>query len=254
MFQGHQDDEPEVVVASLEELLDVITARLSDSREMAAAHAYVARLIAERDQDAAHGEHLAQTKASNDAYGAAAAAAEVEKAVAAGIAPPTAAALLAARTDMLTELATDLANVAEAGDDADTAEIVMSASNVENVADLLLASAVAVTRLATPAEVLINCHGGMVQDVIVSEGSNPVTVYVEDNDDGEEPGADEDEDMAHLMDEDGTGPDPDFSAALYRTDGTPFARDGRRWTSLRAEADRLEAREAAAQAAFRSSI
>lgn len=252
MFHGHQDDEPEVVVASLEELLDVIVARLADSPEMTAAHAYVTRLIAERDQDAAFDAHLAETKASIDADEVAAAEAEVAKAVAAGVAPPTAVALIAARDEMLTELATDLANVAEAGDDAETAEIVMSASNVENVADLLLASAVAVTRLATPAEILINCHGGMVQDVIVSEGSNPVMVYVEDNDDGEEPGADEDVDMAHLMDEEGKDPDYDFSAALYRTDGTPFARDGRRWTSLRAEADRLEAREAAAQAAFRS--
>lgn len=254
MLQGHQDDEPELVVSSLEELLDVIAARLADSPEMTAAHAYVTRLVAERDHDAAHGEHLAETKASIDADEAVAAEAEVEKAIADGIAPPTAAALLAARTDMLTELAADLANVAEAGDDAETAEIVMSASNVENVADLLLASAVAVSRLATPAEVLINCYGGMVQDVIVSEGSNPVTVYVEDNDDGEEPGADEDPDMAHLKDEEGKDPDYDFSAALYRTEGTPFARDGRRWTSLRAEADRLEAREGAAQAALRSTI
>lgn len=254
MFQGHQDDEQEPVVASLDELLDVITARLSDSPEMAAAHAYVTRLIAERDHDGAHAEHLAETRASIDADETAAAEAEVAKAIAAGVAPPTAVALLAARTDMLTELAGDLENVAEAGDDPEEAEIVMSASNVENVADLLLASAVAVTRLATPAEILINCHGGMVQDVIVSEGSNPVTVYVEDNDDGEEPGADEDEDMAHLKDEEGKDPDYDFSAALYRTEGTPFASDGRRWTSLRAEADRLEAREAAAQAAYRSAI
>lgn len=209
--------------------------------------AFVEQMIAERQHDAAIDASMDEQATAFASERNERAADDVAQAIAAGVAPPSAAALLDARTGMLTQIAERRAGFAEDGLDPDDATIEMPAADATGIATLLLASAVAVHALdkPEPVEVLVNCTGGVVQDVIVVDGQNPVIVYVEDNDEDEEIGADENPELAHLQNEDGNGDDPEFSASLYRTRGSAFSGTGRRWTTLRAEADRLERNERA---------
>lgn len=209
---------------------------------LAVAVSFVERLIAEREFDRSLTDEAVDAERRMLAEANASAATDVETAVAAGIKAPQVHALLEARIDLLTRLAEESSAIAADDGDADDAVVRLNPSDVGTISGLLLASAVAVSRPSKPepVEVLINCTGGVVQDVIVVEGQNPVTVYVEDNDEDEEIGADENPDLAHLQNEDGTEDGSEFSASLYRTNGDAFPSDGRRWTTLRAEADRLE--------------
>lgn len=167
---------------------------------------------------------------------------EIRHAVADGVKVPDTPALLRIRDDIIHMLYEDIEKGNENDRDSEEAQIVLDITEVRTLAELLLGSAIAVDRLSNPepVEVLVNCTGGVVQDIIVVEGQNPVTVYVEDNDEDEEIGAEENDELAHLQNEDGTGDHPEFSASLYRTRGDAFATDGRRWTTLRSEAERLE--------------
>lgn len=209
---------------------------------LAVAVSFVERLIAERDFDRSLNDEAVDTERRMLAEIDASTTVEIDRAVAAGVTAPEAASLLETRSDLLGRLAEEKGAIAADEGDPEDAAVRVDASDVESIARLLLRSAVAIARppKPEPAEVLINCTGGVVQDVIVVEGQSPVVVYVEDNDEDEEIGADENPDLAHLQNEDGTGEDHDFSASLYRTSGEAFPGDGRRWKTLRAEAERLE--------------
>lgn len=153
-----------------------------------------------------------------------------------GVAVPDAETLCSMARDIRDELVTDLEKVEEPED----AEVVLSSSTAETVVGLLLGAALLADDAANPVvpDILVNCYGGMVQDVIVVEGQPKVRVFVEDNDlEGRNPHTDND--IALLQDE--NPKDPDFHASLYTTHGDVFDGGGRRWTSLRAEADRLQA-------------
>lgn len=158
----------------------------------------------------------------------------IEDARAAGVVPPDAKALCDMARDIRDELVNDLQSVEEPED----AEVVLSSTTAERVVELLVGAALLADAAANPVvpDVLINCYGGMVQDVIVVEGQPKVRVFVEDNDlEGKDP--DGDNDLALLQDE---NPEhQDFHADLYTTHGEPFDGNGRRWSSLRAEAHRL---------------
>lgn len=160
----------------------------------------------------------------------------IEDARAAGVVPPDAKALCDMARDIRDEFVNDLQSVEEPED----AEVVLSSTTAERVVELLVGAALLADAAANPVvpDVLINCYGGMVQDVIVVEGQPKVRVFVEDNDlEGRNPHTDND--IALLQDE--NPKDPDFHASLYTTHGDVFDGGGRRWTSLRAEADRLQA-------------
>lgn len=215
-------------------IAEAVEAGEESAEEIETAIVFLKALI-EADAFDAAADDAAQTESEAHAVEIAAEVAKtIEDARAAGVMPPDAKSLCDMARDIRDELVNDLQGVEEAED----AEVVLSSTTAERVVEMLIGAAMLADDAANPVvpDVLINCYGGMVQDVIVVEGQPKVRVFVEDNDlEGKDP--DGDNDLVLLQDE--NPQHPDFHADLYTTHGEAFDANGRRWSSLRAEADRL---------------
>jgi hypothetical protein len=215
-------------------IADAVEAGEESGEEIEAAIVFVKTLIEAEAFDAAVADVAEADSQAHAIEIAEEVAKTIEDARAGGVVPPDARTLCDMARDIRDELVNDLQSVEEAED----AEVVLSSTTAERVVGLLIGAALLADDAANPVvpDVLINCYGGMVQDVIVVEGQPRVRIFVEDNDlEGKDP--DRDNDLVLLQDE---NPEhPDFHADLYTTHGDAFDGNGRRWSSLRAEADRL---------------
>jgi hypothetical protein len=215
-------------------IADAVEAGEESGEEIEAAIVFVKTLIEAEAFDAAVADVAEADSQAHAIEIAEEVAKTIEDARAGSVVPPDARTLCDMARDIRDELVNDLQSVEEAED----AEVVLSSTTAERVVGLLIGAALLADDAANPVvpDVLINCYGGMVQDVIVVEGQPRVRIFVEDNDlEGKDP--DRDNDLVLLQDE---NPEhPDFHADLYTTHGDAFDGNGRRWSSLRAEADRL---------------
>lgn len=215
-------------------IADAVEAGEESGEEIEAAIVFVKTLIEAEAFDAAVADVAEADSQAHAIEIAEEVAKTIEDARAGGVVPPDARTLCDMARDIRDELVNDLQSVEE----AEHAEVVLSSTTAERVVGLLIGAALLADDAANPVvpDVLINCYGGMVQDVIVVEGQPRVRIFVEDNDlEGKDP--DRDNDLVLLQDE---NPEhPDFHADLYTTHGDAFDGNGRRWSSLRAEADRL---------------
>jgi len=204
--------------------------------EIDVAIAFVSALIEAEAYDATVAQAMIDEGVAHQLEIAADLADTLDGARAAGLAKPTAIELHDMAVEVRDEWIADLARV----EHPDEAEVVLTSERAQRVMELLVGAAMEADDAANPVvpEILVNCYGGIVQDVLTVAGQPKVLVYVEDNDlDGKDPA--KDNDLVLLQDEDAES--DDFHADLYTTNGDPFPGDGRRWTALRSEAARLHA-------------
>lgn len=153
---------------------------------------------------------------------------------------PTVLGLLAMRDDVVAAI--DDATSSIDGDDGTTdVEIPFDLSNAEALVVLLEGAARSV---ATPIEIAVHIDGGAVQGVTrTAEETRPASVYVHDHD--TEGHTDSDGELAEIrFDNANDEHDLDECVLAVHTGGKweTAPTDGPYWTTLRAEADRLELR------------
>lgn len=229
-MKGMFGDEDGTIAAAVEDGDD-------SADEIELAIAFVSALIEAEAYDAATAQALDAEAEARDLEIAADLADTLDGARTAGLAKPTAIELHDMAVDIRDEWIADLAK-AEHPEDA---EVVLSSERAQRVMELLVGAAMEADDAANPVvpEILVNCSGGIVQDILTIVGQPKVLVYVEENDlDDRDPK--NDNDMVLLQDEDPAN--PDFFAEVYTTHGDAFPADGRRWSTLRSELARLHAR------------
>lgn len=226
-MKGMFGDEDGRIAAAIEDGEDATS-------EIELASLFVSALIEADAYDRSIAEQIHDEGVAHDLEVAEDLAQTLDDARASNLAKPTAGQLHELARDIRDELVADLQEIEE----GDEPEVVLSAATAERAIELLVGAALVAEDAANPVvpDVLINCYGGMVQDVIVVAGQPQVRVFVEDND-LESRNPEKDNDLVLLQDED---PEvADFHAEMYTTNGDAFDGNGRRWTSLRSELDRL---------------
>jgi hypothetical protein len=226
-MKGMFRDEDGTIAAALEDGED-------STSEIELASLFVSALIEADAYDRAVAEQMRAEAVAHDLEVAEDLAQTLDDARTSNLPKPTAGQLHGLAREIRDALVADL----QAIEDGDDPEVVLSAATAEKAIELLVGAALIADDAANPVvpDVLINCYGGIVQDVIVVAGQPKVRVFVEDND-LDERHPEKDNDLVLLQDEDPKV--ADFHAEIYTTNGDAFDGSGRRWTSLRSELDRI---------------